>query len=184
MICRKQPSFLIGKPTQISDVWEVQLQPQLWRRLRMAAAQRQTTYSNVTRYCAFRLAEKQNLSWNRLLQQAYDATKRSAGESRLHRHMLCLYGEDVKLIRIAALTLGISVTAFIRISLWLFLPRVAMENHSNRLISADELFRLGTKRWLKIPFQALNRFGIPHLRQQLFSNFLPWHWWAPAAVTI
>lgn len=183
MICRKQPAFLTGKPTQISDVWEVQLQPALWRRLQMAAIQRQTTYSNITRYCVFRLAEKQNLRWNPVLQNALDST-RIVGRADLHRHMLCLYGEDVRLLRLAALTLGISVSAFIRICLWLYLPRIAMEIRSRKSVSSIELFLLGTKRWLCIPMQALNRCGIPHLRQQLFSNFLPWHWWPPPAPTV
>ena len=183
MICKKQPAFLMGKPTPISDVWEVQLQPDLWRRLKMAAAERKTTYSNVTRYCVFRLAEKQNLRWNPLLQKALEST-RLISRTEIHRHMLCLYGEDVKLLRFAAWTLGISVSAFVRLCLWLYLPRIAMETHSKRRVTAAELFLLGTKRWLCIPMQALNHFGIPHLRQQLFSSFLPWQWWPPGSLTI
>ena len=183
MICRKQPAFLAGKPTPISDIWEVQLQPKLWQKLQAEATRRKTTYSAITRYCVFRLAEKQNLRWNIVLCQAFESMRHSTQEVPKHRHMLCLYGEDVKLIRLAAMTLGISVTAFVRLCLWLYLPRIAMEIHSKRSVSEIELFLLGTKRWLSIPFQALNRYGIPHLRQQLFSNFLPWHWWASVSLT-
>ena len=183
MICRKQPAFLAGRPTLISDVWEVQLQPDLWHRLRMATKQRRTTYSNVTRYCIFRLAEKQNLRWNPLFSNAVKSTK-VAGRKEMHRHIVCLYGEDVRLLRLAAMTLGITVSAFVRMALWLYLPRVAMEIRSKRSVSAIELFRLGTKRWIQIPMQALNHHGIPHLRQQLFSNFLPWHWWPSPMLTI
>lgn len=159
------------------------MQADLWQRLRLAAKQRRTTYSNITRYCIFRLAEKQNLRWNPLFLNAMKSI-RMAGKQEMHRHMVCLYGEDVRLLRIAAMTLGITVSAFVRMALWLYLPRVAMEIRSKRSVSEAELFILGTKRWLSIPMQALNQFGIPHLRQQLFSSFLPWHWWASAAVTV
>lgn len=183
MTCRKQPAFLVEKPTKINDVWEVGLQPELWRRLCVTAALRRTTYSSITRYCVFRLAEKQNLRWHPLFSDALKSSKVHKGQE-LHRHMVCLYGEDVRSLRLAAMTLGITVSAFVRMALWLYLPRVAMEIRSRRTVSAAELFFLGTKRWLSIPMQALNRFGIPHLRQQLFSSFLPWQWWPPAAPTV
>ena len=181
MQCRSQPYFLKERPSQVTDVWEVKLPQQIADLLRRTAGKRQCSYSSITRYCAFRLAEKENLKWRPLVIQARREVNRNATPAiKRYRHMVCFYGQDIQLIKLAALTLNISVSEFMRIALWLYLPRLVMDNHNRKCVSDAELFWLGIKRWLCIPLQSLNNAQQPHLRRFLFSAFPPTHWWPPA----
>lgn len=178
MKCLRQPCFLINKPTPINDIWEVQLSYKLWNRLMSLAKSRTCTYSTITRFCAFRLAEPEQLRNFRLFTRVIsDIKKDTASTPILHRHMLCLYGEDVKLLRLAAMRLNLTVSAFIRLALWLYLPRLETQNNTTRFISPEILFLLGTKRWMIIPLAALNNEGNPAIRQFGFASFPPWFWW-------
>ncbi|MFO1470726.1 MAG: hypothetical protein U1F27_06820 [Turneriella sp.] len=142
------------------------------------AKSRTCTYSTITRFCAFRLAEPEQLRNFRLFTRVIsDIKKDTASTPILHRHMLCLYGEDVKLLRLAAMRLNLTVSAFIRLALWLYLPRLETQNNTTRFISPEILFLLGTKRWMIIPLAALNNEGNPAIRQFGFASFPPWFWW-------
>ena len=181
MKCRRQPAYLLSKSTPITDVWEVRLSENYWAILANSARKRRCSLSNITRYCIFRLAERQNLSWRKFLLKAAIQVKADTPSGKEgHRHLVCFYGEDIKLVRLAAMTLGISVSAFVRLALFLFLPRLALEIHSRKSVSPKELFYLGIKRWQHVHHAALNYFHIPHLRRFAFSNFFPWQWWPPA----
>jgi hypothetical protein len=178
MKCQRQPAFLKTKPTLINDVWEVQLSARLWRRLVHLAVTRGCTYSTISRFCLFRLAEPEQLRNTTLFRRLIPEIRQDAAASKdQHRHMVCLYGEDVVLLRLAAMRLNMTVSAFIRLALWLYLPRLAMENHSKRFISPLMLFQLGTKRWMSIPYAALNHEHNPALRRFAFASFPPWFWW-------
>lgn len=181
MKCKKQPPYLRERPTPITDVWEVRISANQWRILVNTAKQRRCSFSNLTRYCVFRFAERQNLSWRKCLIKAAEKIKaETPSGTEGHRHLVCFYGEDIRLVRLAAMTLEISVSALIRLALFLFLPRLALEIHSKKSVSSKELFFLGIKRWQNVHHAALNNFSIPHLRQFSFSNFFPWQWWPPA----
>lgn len=180
MQCRSQPDFLKERPSQVTDVWEVKLPQQIADLLRKTANKRRCSYSSVTRYCAFRLAEKENLKWRPLVLKGRSEMNRNpTPANERYRHMVCFYGQDIRLIKLAALALNISVSEFIRIALWLYLPRLVMDNHNRRFVSDAELFWFGIKRWLSIPLQSLNNTGQPHMRRFLFSTFPPTHWWPP-----
>lgn len=180
MRCSRQPRFLETKPTQISDVWEVQLSVRFWSAVSMVGRKRRMSYSSVTRYCIFRLIEKQNLRWHPILITARRQVREDLTSCHdKHRHMVCFYGEDIKFVRYAAMNLGVSVSTLIRIALWLYLPRLAMEIQSRRHVSAFEIFRLGIKRWQHVHHAAINNFGIPLFRRLAFSSFFPWQWWPP-----
>lgn len=92
--------------------------------------------------------------------------------------MVCFYGEDVKLVRLAALEMQISVSAFIRLALWLYLPRFVVKNHNRKRIHPTDFFWRGIKRWYVIPHLAINDLRLPTLRRYLFSGFPPHLWWA------
>lgn len=177
MKCVRQPVYLRDKPTPITELWEVHLQERTWEAVRSCAKQRKCSYSNISRYCLFRLIEHQNLKWNRLMSDTKDGLmgQITRGAS-VHRHVMCFYGEDLRAVRYAAMVLGITVSMLIRIAIQLYLPRLAMENRS-RKVSNEELFKLGVKRWQYVQCAALNHFRIPLFRQLTFSSFFPWQWW-------
>jgi len=173
----RQPVFLRDKPTPITELWEVHVDHRTWQALRGRAKNRKCSYSNISRYCLFRLIEHQNLKWNRLLTEAREqlVEQKRSGQPT-HRHVICFYGEDLRAVRFAAMVLGITVSMLIRIALRLYLPRLAMENPS-RQVSNEELFKLGVKRWQFVQCSALNQFRTPLFRQLTFSSFFPWQWW-------
>ena len=111
-----------------------------WNRIRLIAALRRRTYSTITRYCVLRLARKCSLQWTPRLKAANATVRKNLVPARsMHRHMLCLYGEDEKLIRVAAMDLGITVTAFVRLALELYLESLAMEKRSHRFVTDEAL---------------------------------------------
>ena len=175
MRCQKQPAFLTNRPIQIADIWEVHLSSNLWIRLKQTARSRKSTLSRVTRYCVFRLVRNENLTWRKTIGKAHATLKAQKGS--VHRHVVCLYGEDVVFWQLAATKLRISVSALIRIALYLYLPRLAMEIHSKKSVSATEFFWNGIKCWQNVFFRGLNHLGTPAIRQQTLQSFMPWQWW-------
>ena len=178
MRCLRQPAFLYNKPTPICDIWEVRLSSRLWQHLRKIASIRRCTYSTITRFCIFQLAEFEQLRCTALFTRINsEIRKDSVIACQFHRHMVCLYGDDVKLLRLAAMQLNMTVSAFIRLALWRYLPRLAQENRSHRNLTGEQLFRLGTKRWMIISYSGLNHERSPAMRQFAFASFPAWFWW-------
>ena len=108
-----------------------------------------------------------------------DKLERSQHEQ--HRHMLCLYGQDADMLRFAAIRLRISVSALIRLSLRLYLKRLAMKFHSKR-IDYNYIFWRGIKRYSDILLTAKNQLTLPWVRNHFYQSFCPglrWKW--PAA---
>lgn len=182
MRCQTQHPYLRNKPVQVHDLWEVLISAKLWAKIQDFSKKRKCSYTTITRYCAFRLAEKETLRWNRAFQKAQRiAEAERNATAQPHRHMVCLYGEDVLMLRMAALRLGITVSAFFRLALHIYLPRFDIELEHKKHVSALELFWRGIKRWKQIPLAALNHDGIPAIRCFAFSSFMPWEWWGEPA---
>lgn len=184
MQCRKQPKFLENRPTPITDLWEVRLPARLWREIVRIARTRGKTFSTITRFCVFALAERSSLRWHKKFVELHKEDKaelKAAGE--IHRHMLCLYGEDVRLIRLAALELKITVSAFIRLALRFYLRYFAMEKQSRRYPNDAKLFWLGIKRWITITLHAVNELSLPDYRRYVHQSFPPEYRWGYPAET-
>ncbi len=183
MKCTKQPAFLEGKPTPIADVWEVRLPTAQWQKIRARSKERRTTYSTITRLCIFELAERSSLRMRGALEKLCAANRAECQGADLHRHIVCFYGEDVLLVRMAAMRLGITVSAFIRLALKLYLRHFAQDFHSRRSggerITSELLFWKGIKRWISIAVTPLNEFSLPQSRNYTFASFPPesrWGW--------
>lgn len=174
MKCRSQPKFLEGKPIQITNVLEIRLASRYWIRIQTTAGQRKRTYSTISRYCVLRLARKCSLSWTPKLREARRMVALNAAPAgKLHRHMLCLYGEDEKLIRLAAMDLGLTITAFVRLALELYLSRIAMEKHCYRHVSDEQVKREAIRSIQSTDIAATNRDGLP-LARTLTCLAFPW----------
>ena len=140
MKCSRQPKFLEHKPVQITHLLEIRLAPRQWNRVKIYAEQRRRTYSTITRYCVLKLARKCTLRWSPKLHISLKKVRDGAkAVQAMHRHMMCLYGDDEKLIRLAAMDLGITLTAFVRLAIELYLPLLAMEKRNYRPITAIDL---------------------------------------------
>ncbi len=179
MKCQKQPKFLSGKPDKIAELWEVRLPESLWKRLVCIARSNCITYSTVTRYCAFRLAERSTLRQNRCLKMMKQADLQTYKTEKSHRHMVCLYGQDADLLRLAAMRLGVSVSCLIRLSLRLFLRHFDMESHSHRKPNHAVLFWYGIKRAFELITRVetcLKTFCSTIYYVQSFPPERRWNW--------
>ncbi|HRP68953.1 MAG TPA: hypothetical protein PLY93_05420 [Turneriella sp.] len=167
--CRKQPQFLEKRPVKIANLIEVHLSVKQWARIVEIAAHRGKTFSLITRYCVLRLARKENLRWTPIAMRAHTKMKKEKQlVNEFHRHVVCLYGEDEMLIRLAALRLKITMSAFIRLSLQLFLNRLAMENHSYRFITDETL------KWQAIRFIEKSTTRTQNQLERPSSHRLKW----------
>lgn len=165
MKCHKQPRFLEDKPVKIANLLEVRLAPRHWNRIKIAAWQRRRTYSTITRYCVLKLARKTTLRWTPQLREATGAVREGISIARdMHRHVMCLYGEDEKLIRLAAMDLGLTMSAFIRLAIELYLQRLAMENPNYRFVTSAELTSEGIRFTEIVQIFAVNGGPWPFLR--------------------
>ncbi|AFM12768.1 hypothetical protein Turpa_2122 [Turneriella parva DSM 21527] len=161
----RQPRFLEQSNVQINNVLEIRLAPKHWNRIKITAWQRRRTYSTISRYCVLRLARKCSLRWTARLETATAGVRRGLEIAQnTHRHMMCLYGDDEKIIRLAAMELGLTLTAFVRLALELYLDSLAMEKHSNGFVSNQKLTWEGIRFTEEIQIYAENGGGWPFLR--------------------
>jgi hypothetical protein len=175
MKCMRQPRFLLGRAVQIANLIEVHLPAQQWRAIVQLARKRGWTFSMMSRFCVLRLAGKTRLEWTTRLREAHDEAKlrisiaRAAGE--VHRHLMCLYGDDEKLIRVAAMDLGITLSAFVRLALELYLNFLAMEKHSKWYVTDAHLVENSIRLVEQMTIFASKAGPFP-LLHELHS----WHW--------
>jgi hypothetical protein len=173
MQCRKQPRFLADKSVQITHLLEVRLAPMQWNKIKLEAWQRRRTYSTITRYCVLRLARKCSLSWTPKLHRGMEGVKQGLAIAQdIHRHMMCLYGDDEKIIRLAAIELGLTITAFVRLAIELYLRTLAMEKRSIPLISNAYLTWEGIRIIESIQIFAVNAGSRPFYRN-LSCEYFP-----------
>jgi hypothetical protein len=175
MQCMRQPKFLLGKPVQIANLIEVHLPAGQWRTIVHMARKRGWTFSMMTRFCVLRLASKCQIDWTTRLQEAHDKAKLrisiARAEGGVHRHLMCLYGDDEKLIRVAAMDLGITMSAFVRLALELYLYLLAMEKHSRWYVTDAHLVENSIRLVQHMTIFAAKAGSFPFLHE-LDS----WHW--------
>jgi hypothetical protein len=172
MKCHRQPRFLEHKPIQITNLLEARLAPVHWNQIKILAWQRRRTYSTITRYCVLKLAHKCSLRWTPKLGAAKQRVKEGIDIAQdMHRHMMCLYGEDEKLIRLAAMELGLTLTAFVRLAIELYLDALAMEKRSQQLVTNTDLTWEGIRFTETIQIFATNGGGWPFSRDLSCMRF-------------
>jgi hypothetical protein len=172
MQCRKQPRFLEDKPVRISHLLEIRLAPLHWNRIKIAAWVRRRTLSTITRYCTLRLARKTSLRWTPKLRQATTEVRHGLAIARdIHRHMMCLYGEDEKIIRLAAMELGITITALVRLAIELYLGTLVMEKRSPRFVTNAQLTWEGIRIAESVQIFAVNADSRPFYRHMSCAYF-------------
>jgi hypothetical protein len=90
----------------------------------------------------------------------------------LHRHMLCLYGEDEKLLRMAAMNLNITVSHFNRIAIYQFLPDIEQLK-----VTWHHIYYRGTKicRYLDLTIQ--NKLQMHFTWHIFYTKWPSSSWW-------
>jgi len=90
-----------------------------------------------------------------------------------HRHILCLYGDDEKLLRITAMELiSITVSQLIRLALYKYLPSVEQRSFEWRYI-----YYYGTKITRRLDLLRINLLEFPAI-DTIFHEKWPYRsWW-------
>ena len=177
----------------IQNVWEVKIKGDVWEKIQMLAQTKKVTYSWIVRFCVFtaitmapnQVSGVENPTVSHLMTQDNSGTKNTKSikgpKKKSHRHKLCLYGEDEKLLRISAMELGITVSAFIRICLDQFLETVEDAEYADlfsRGIKLGKEYRL-YKHLRHQPCRKAEgcRWGFPHLMIHRVVKFSKSEWW-------
>lgn len=172
MRVNKKPFGYIQAKATITGEVEVRLPQQLYASLMQAVLNLETTMSWVTRYCVFKLIRSSTFS--EVTQ--YDLTvaedkEEVANEENFHRHVLCLYGRDEELIKMAASELGWTKSRLVRVALRLYLSELSNDH------SADNLKKYGTKIVKKIEIRMTNNGFWPESSVFMYKLFEGSDWW-------
>jgi len=141
------------------SILEVRLPLETWEKIVRIATVKKRSYSWVVRYCVFRLIKRKDpfmYITNHVLEPGkhdkwkkfrtlHSRVEQQASAGNLHRHKLCLYGEDEMFIRITAGLMRCTMTYLIRLALEWYL---------------DELQRLSSERPSRFHSHAFYWLGI------------------------
>lgn len=92
---------------------------------------------------------------------------------------MCLYGDDEKLLRVAAMELGITVSQFIRLALHWFMPKI-----ENNTVRWEHIFYHGTKICRKTSLRRTKLLKIPMMDLIVYKKWSREYWWNLPEVTI
>jgi hypothetical protein len=84
---------------------------------------------------------------------------------------MCLYGDDEKLIRVAAMDLGITMSAFVRLALELYLDMLAMEKQSKPYVTDAHWTENAIRLVQTITILTSRAIPVPNLWE-----LHCWHW--------
>ncbi len=113
------------------NILEIRISAEIWQRIAKVAESKRKSYSWVVRYCIFRLIRHHsrsyitgNIVWRGKRYHRWvfcdlmnERALRQKQAAILHRHRLCLYGEDELYIRMTAGVLKITMTHLARLAL-------------------------------------------------------------------
>lgn len=142
----------------INEIFEVQISQTEWQKICAISQKFEYTFTATTRLCVFQLMRRglnrtEVFEYKRYLKRKYlgwlevgpeQGMLMTLGERQvwqrpssrcepLHRHMLCLYGNDAMQLRVMAAHYGLSISDFVRIALELFLPSLENDLVSGRV---------------------------------------------------
>lgn len=176
MKCKKQRKYY---KLPIASLWEVHLDANLWRRVTRAAKGKKCSFSWITRYCVFRLVRKKNLYMRKAMKIHSNKIKSQPKSQNPHRHILCLYGDDEKLLRLAAMQLGVTVSHMIRLALYWFLPKI--EDSKSKW---EHIYYHGTKICSYLYISRTNILKMPFTELTFYEKWSFEQWWNRPPVTI
>jgi len=176
MKCKKQPKYF---KLPIVNLWEVHLDRELWNRVVLVAHWHRCSFSWITRYCVFRLVRKKNLYMRKAMEIHSKNVRLLQKNTLKHRHLMCLYGDDEKLLRMAAMELGITVSHMIRIALHWFLKKIEQS-----ITKWEHIYYHGTKICSHLIRHRTNILKMPDNDRLKYIKWNEMHWWNRPPITI
>lgn len=151
----------------IDNVLEIRVDNEVWKRIMLVSEAKKKSYSWVVRYCLFRLI-KRNLPTKRAPSRNFPGM--GATSTPLHRHRLCLYGNDELYIRMTAALHKITMTSLVRWALLSHLSRLERTLHRfDGRFHELSLYWLGIKHYTDVDFHTVP-LEPPRLRFTPFSR--------------
>jgi len=116
--------FYKKERVRIDNILEIRLDCKTWERISQIAVFKGKSFSWVVRFAVFRFIKRKDVvtfirtptRWAKY-QSLSDLAKKQASARAIHRHKLCLYGNDEFLIRMTAAMLCCTMTHLVRLSL-------------------------------------------------------------------
>lgn len=145
----------------ITGVFEILIPNELWEKITTAQRKHvKFTFSWITRYSLSRLVGR-NKFWARakfadLLREDKRSSKR---RNVCHRHLICLYGDDYKRLKIFSAEIGISISALVRIALMWQLYEFDVQTIPDAVQTESERDRLA-----KISFEKIKMYGTKFVK--------------------
>lgn len=180
MVNRGEFSYRWG--TKPDNILEIRVCPNRWAQVKRVAGWRERSYSWVVRYCVFRFI-RSHRSLKRLKRSGedfkqgvladrrrstHDGALRQVTAPNLHRHRLCLYGDDELYIRVTAAALNFTMTHLVRLALEWNLDRLEGSTIGRPNVFHSRAFcLLGVKLYTGVDFPI----GYPEVKQILLHRF-------------
>jgi len=135
----RNKTYLKKETECIESILEIRLNEKTWNEITKVAKVKKKSYSWIVRYTVFRLINRKDpvkyiQGWDSNIRQIKffklnekikkDNLAISETCSEMHRHKLCLYGEDELLIRLCAAMLNCSMTHLVRLALEWYLSEL------------------------------------------------------------
>ncbi|MES0490786.1 MAG: hypothetical protein ABUK01_12395 [Leptospirales bacterium] len=132
MVNKNKPYYKLRVP--IPNILEIRLNQDTWERISQIAVIKGKSYSWVVRYCLFRFIKRNNMKSNPVnfnsekQREKYTMMETRARhhlvEKNLHRHKLCLYGDDELYVRMIAGFLHRTMSHLVRLALEWYLSEL------------------------------------------------------------
>lgn len=109
----------------VTDVFEIQMRVDMWVKIADCAKRHDVTFSWVTRFCLFEVLKKYADVLNEIELQNYlekdNLLHDKEQKRRLHRHKLCLHGNDAVHVRFVAHKLGLTISQLLRVCVRMYI---------------------------------------------------------------
>jgi len=172
----RNKTYLKKETFCIDSILEIRLNAETWKRITRIAKIKKKSYSWVVRYAVFRLINRKNpvkyiqgwtsvdrhRKFKELNEIIKNGAKRDESTSKMHRHKLCLYGDDELFIRLSAAMLHCTMTHLVRLAMEWNLSELERRTFGKSgRFHRSSFFWLGIKLFQAVELHSLNTSERP-----------------------
>lgn len=161
MITNEKPFNNPKAKGDITGVFEILIPNELWEKIVKAQAKHpKLTFSWITRYALFTMITQKSF-WKIAKFAILLKKDKAYSKSRevCHRHLICLYNDDQKRLKIIAAELQRPISVLVRIALFWYLHEFNADEipDFDQAESKDEMFK-------KLSFEKIKKYGTKFVK--------------------